>query len=580
MYKSLKEYQRPSFNQTIDILRTSYFCINGSKPGAGKTHLTSAIAAALRLPVVVIGPLSSLVNWEKTLVGYGVQWYEISPGEPYIFTYDSLRSTRNHQPRHRLLHRIDNDEGTTFVATETLLAIIDAGVLIIFDECQNMRNKSGQSMACKVLFQTLRNRILNNPQCRSRCMLLSGTILDKVECTLNFLQIFGIIEHRNLYTKIKGQVQLHGIDELHSVGDMLNREASQAFQIEHTFIATTVGAREYVNEYFNSVLKTCLMSTMPEDPDLERIEIDTKEAFYDMLPDEADEYRAAITRVSRATNLQMINDDEGVLNMGTNGLGALQEFNQATQFAKVKLATRLVNEVFTHDYYDEKGEQNWPKVVIYADYHIVTNALYDNLRMHNPLLITGDTPNTKRKNLREDYRQEFQEANTKRRLMICNSAVGGVAWDLDDKDGRYPRIVIVFESVKTIQTTQITGRFRRGGTMSPTVIRILYGNVEGVQETTILRAVAKKGKVLADFHQDQNSIFPGQYEKEYSHQRNTPLTPKNYTTIPNGLVFDDLAFRLDNLHFGLPSVMGSSSNSPYGLTAPSIHDYVSTPSPQ
>lgn len=66
--------------------------------------------------------------------------------------------------------------------------------------------------------------------------------------------------------------------------------------------------------------------------------------------------------------------------------------------------------------------ENEEKVIVFAYHHIVIEALYDNLKKYNPVVITGDTKIEDR----DLYVKQFQDLNRNVKVIILNIKAGGV----------------------------------------------------------------------------------------------------------------------------------------------------------
>ena len=66
--------------------------------------------------------------------------------------------------------------------------------------------------------------------------------------------------------------------------------------------------------------------------------------------------------------------------------------------------------------------ENEEKVIVFAYHHIVIEALYNNLKKYNPVVITGDTKIEDR----DLYVKQFQDLNSNVKVIILNIKAGGV----------------------------------------------------------------------------------------------------------------------------------------------------------
>ena len=110
-----------------------------------------------------------------------------------------------------------------FRVTPKFEELVKMGILLIFDEAQNVKNKSDQAEACR----TLAVYILSQTG-SSRFMLLSGSPIDKEEHAINMMQLMGFIRSRRLfvYHKDSDRLELRGAQELVSYCNNVDPEST------------------------------------------------------------------------------------------------------------------------------------------------------------------------------------------------------------------------------------------------------------------------------------------------------------------------------------------------------------------
>lgn len=498
----LRDYQVDHFRRTSAILDKFYFFIDGSEMGTGKTITTLAHAVTRQLPILVFCPLAARKTWIDNAARYGVKIYDL-PKTGGVISYDSLRSRKERQPKHGLLIREEVEKGSPkFYATALFTQIVQNGVLLIFDECQKLKNTSDQYHAAKALikqFYTIGGR--------SRVAFLSGTIMDKPEHAINFLRMIGFIDHRNLYSKIHGEVRLEGIEDLLNWAQRINPQALQEFMTNNRFNPTRSDSPEYVFKLFVSVIKPSVMSIMPS----LQLQKDIKNGYYFLDPEDEDEYRNAVSDLASATRY---NPYTGMVFTTKENMGAITTALVRIQKAKVSAMIRVVREKMNEPMFDANGNQLIPKFILFADYYDdVINRLLEELAEFNPLELTG--------RLSEDERNRnislFQEPNANYRLLIGNPLVGGLSVNLHDTTGRFPRFMYIMPSYRINELHQATGRIARLGLVGKATIRFFYGltRERDTRERSILNAMARKGAVLKRVHIEQGAKFPNEYENEY-----------------------------------------------------------------
>src|SRR3990172_12524238 len=178
------------------------FCIDGSVPGSGKTYVHARMSYVSDLQLMVIGSVSASHTW-KTLC----EKYKI----PLIFiTYSSLASKKDFQPSHGYLKRKEDGKKGIFTATNSFKDLVDKGVYLVLDECQEVKNKSSRFYACKALCDEIMAQ-----KTISRFALLSGTSTLTHKHTVNYMRFIGYIKDHFLYRNdVNTGFELKGAAEL------------------------------------------------------------------------------------------------------------------------------------------------------------------------------------------------------------------------------------------------------------------------------------------------------------------------------------------------------------------------------
>ena len=200
------------YNMLLFILKYSFFCINRSDPGTGKTFISCKTALDHELPVVVIGPASLRNTWEMVTSAYGVPYIAIKDGKKnvpaFYISYDELRgktSAANRQlasqygsvywPVARgLIRRTDTEvaDGDTehlYTLEQPFIDIIREGALIVFDEVAHASNES--AMAAEILSVIAEE--VDEADSRSRIIMMSATIAQKTGQSMSYLKSLGFL---------------------------------------------------------------------------------------------------------------------------------------------------------------------------------------------------------------------------------------------------------------------------------------------------------------------------------------------------------------------------------------------------
>jgi len=497
----LRPNQVPHFERIKQILQKFYFYVDGSEMGTGKTYVATAVAKHYNLPCIVVCPLAARKTWVDVLGTYGVGVYNL-PETGGVLTYDTLRTRKGLQPKHGLLSRSEGSP-VQFFGTEMLRKIIEAGVLIIFDECQKLKNTSAQFLAAKEVV-----RQIYAFGSKSRIALLSGTVMDKAVHAVNFLRMVGFINHRNLYTKIRGKPEMKGVSELYEWSMRIDPVGTQKFLEQNPFKYNSNEAIDHVFALFSDVIRPKIMSIMQRNP-TSAIK-DVKNGFYYMDKEDVKNYELAINQLS---SVLRYNPETGAIIQKSGSMGAVTNALVLIQCSKVRAMIRVAKETLAKISTNEKGEKITPKIVLFADYYEVINEILKELKEYSPVELTGRISEKKRNSTID----AFQMPSSDVRVLVGNPLVGGLAVSLHDTTGLFPRYMYVMSGYRANELHQATGRIYRDGVVGTAYIRFFYG-LSGTPEKCILDALSRKGEVMGTVHKEQSDYgvqFPHEYEDEY-----------------------------------------------------------------
>lgn len=528
----LRPHQEEHYQRVREILEVFYFYMDASKQGTGKTYIAGKLSLDLGLPIMVICPLSARHIWNDISAEYGVPIYDI-PGTGGVMTYDSLSSKKGKQPKHGLLIRDDTFSKPVYYPSPVWQAIVDEGVLLIVDECQLAKNDNTRNRALAGLMQSIYGGG------NSRAAFLSGTPMNEAEHTVNFLRMVGFIQSSNLVDRGRAT----GVQEAIEWASRMDPTEARKFVQSTTLDTTQAGAIEYVYQLFIRIIRKGIMSIMPNP--LDRLK-NIKNGFYYLDPESADEYREGIIDLIKATRYRPETNDEAVVNemthdeitqlIGRTGrplpatgavlaqqtlaegqvslanLGRITKALIRIQKAKVRAAIRVATEIITTPRFNSLGQRVHPKVIIFASYYEVIDALLEGLAEFNPVELTGRVKEKDRvRNIKA-----FQTRNTDVQALVGNPIVGGLSINLQDDTGLFPPFLFIFPDYRINELMQASDRTTRPGIVEETFVRIFYG-LSGTIETAIIGAMARKGKIMREVTFEQTltgALFPDQFENE------------------------------------------------------------------
>jgi hypothetical protein len=494
---TLKDYQLLHFERILNILARSNVYLDVSRPGRGKTFIAMKLAEELGLPLGVIAPKTVTIKWQEECQRHGIEL-------KFCLSYDSLRSTKGHQPKHGLLHRDDVKKVTrteaSFTPTEKFEKMVEDGILLIFDEAQKIKNDNDQYRACITMARTC--LAMGGS---TRFGLLSASPFDKEEHVVNMLRMIGYIRHPELvrFNRSTAETIPLGLQELI---EMCNREAPFGDPEATTEVLNTQPfdyrtAKTLCFSLYINVLQPLIVSAMPNENQKE----DIKNGYYQMTEESGRLLLQGIKDLSAAARynpLTMMVDRKNI------NYGAITTALMKIETAKIEIFERLVR---------QKLEQHPTcKVVVFLNYVDSIKSLQLRLEEYNPLILYGEVEMKNRKPVLD----AFQDQSLEHRLLIANTRVGGIGIDLDDKFGDRPRFGFKSENHSAHDDYQAWGRLLRDGSKSIPTCRCVYGDI-GTKEMSILNALARKTTVMKMTLQQQvadGAIFPADYPDEIERQ--------------------------------------------------------------
>jgi hypothetical protein len=491
----LKPHQPPHVGKLMNMLETEPTVFDMSTMGLGKTYTSTECIVRLGIEnVFIVCPVSMEAKWREVTQQHGIPNVIIS-------SFASLRSVAGCQPKHKFLKRLSVNSTTDFFAdgtpkkvesfevTERFTNLVEQGLVMIVDEVHNLKNNSEQFRACKMLTD-----VINHTNTPSRCILLSGTPVDKEEQTMKMLKLMGLYTQpetsllgmsqyvQRLCTKDKNRVAK-------IVAETPSKVAQEMVRLCHILF------REIVCEYW--------VSTMPNTQEI----IDAKNGYYKMTERDTrflEFYIDTLHKNSGFTNLTAQPNGEGMVAIDGGKLGAIVKSLEGIEQSKIPLFERLVRETL----------KNNPQGKVCVGLNYVQRTLFnlaERLKDLQPGIITGETPKAQR----EAIIRKFQEPNGGCRLILANIKCLSTGVDLDDKKGDFPRFIFASPNYNIVDLHQFSRRFVRVDTASVPQFRFVYGSCAR-KERSILNALARKTNVMQEILKEQTQAgikFPGDYDE-------------------------------------------------------------------
>ncbi len=502
----LKSSQEQHFANMCKILENNSCALDLSDLGTGKSYIALALAKKYNFPFVgVICPLIMVPKWERLCKLKGVNL-------KFCMAYGKLRSKTGKQPKHGLLTRLDipsenprEKSFTSFKVTKTYRDYVKAGLLLIIDEFQEIKNASAQTAACRTLSECI---LEDGPQ--SRFMMLSGLPIDKKEHAINFFRMIGYIKHHKLFVFNKkcGDLRLYGAKDLLDKCLEFDKDTTIEVYNRHGYNPKTIHDMCY--ELFRDVVRPNISSCMTH-PAINKITVKNEEItickniknkYYRMSEEDTAAYALAVRKMARAVRF---NPHTQTVDYNDFSIGVIKLTHIDVEKAKWPCFVRDARR------YLKMKSTIW-KGVLCVNYTDSIKYLSEALKEYNPMIIKGGVSVPKRQKIIDSFAR-----NDNYRLIIMNIRAGCLGIDLDDKVGDRPRFMLISPTYSIQLVHQASGRVYRSDTKSQPEIRLVYGHSE-LKEESILKALRNKTKVAEDVVPEQVEAgvkFPGHYEDEY-----------------------------------------------------------------
>lgn len=132
----------------------------------------------------------------------------------------------------------------------------------------------------------------------------------------------------------------------------------------------------------------------------------------------------------------------------------------------------------------EDAMEEGNSVAIFVNFTDTLMALEEKLVKFKPVKVYGNQTAAERQAAIDAFQAD------RVRLILCNSAAGGVGISLHDLHGRFPRMSLLSPAYSAINLVQCLGRIHRAGGRSKSVQRIVFA--AGCVEEEACKAVKKK----------------------------------------------------------------------------------------
>lgn len=395
-------------------------------------------------------------------------------------------------------------DGDAYAATAVFQAMAKAGVLLVCDEAQHLKNDSGQTWAFAALVKACTDA--GTAVCRpSAVLLLSATPFEEKRHIATLLKVvLGGDTGRRAAARLMAMAM--AMDP--GCADRIRRAVNTSTPAG----VARLGVRLYLGVFQRFM--AVAMGVPPTAAELRSVQVS-----YAMARDDEAQLEAALTAAEVV--VARLKPGSAVAIHGGPALARVEA-------AKVPLFVRLVVAAL--------AAHATSKVVVALNYRRSVEAVCREVAAVvgtgcRVECVDGRVTGTRRTAALE----AFQLVGGPCRVLVANVAVVDTGLDLDDKTGEEPRLLLVSPNHRVASLHQLTGRVRRASSVGVAHAVLVFGQC-AAKEVSVLRALAAKSRILAATLPTQvkgGVLFPGEYptyaecgeEEAHTHVGGIPVAP-------------------------------------------------------
>ena len=505
----LLSHQHVHFRDLRTRLRKYHRMVDTSMMGCGKTYVSCALAKDLNIPITVFAPTQTLPNWKQACKHFQIPFDRL-----HFHSYSEFQ--RKVKP---YLEPLPDNEKPAFYLEEDCgmraspewIKRVKQGTLLVMDESHSLKNVSKRSSLAIILTQALFREGTEN----SHLLLLSATPFDKPPHAIRLCRVMGIIKQQNLARQDLRTWSLveEGLTDLkdfcRSLWGQSKYRSMEDNLLRHNYYYGRNSSSKQAFDYIIKFIKPKMMRSMSK---VEyTFETDKKNYFCHLEGADLEIVKGGVQQLQRAVAAFAMNNAAGLAVMGMNHghlLASISKGMKTIEYGKVNTFVKIAKQALSMN-----PNQ---KVIIMLNYLEPIGLVTERLKEYQPLVIQGKTAQLKR----TEAVEKFQQTNSLHRIIICNLQLLALGVDLDDKDGRFPRQMIVSPSYHVVNLHQATGRVLRSDTKSKPYVRFLY-IAQVSSEVRLLDRLAIKSNVIKSGLNYQVNL-PGDYKKIYERPCDIP----------------------------------------------------------
>lgn len=428
----LYPFQEASRDHLVRVLQKYPAALDASQTGTGKTYVALAVCKALGLRPAVVCPKSIISPWRQVASAFGIDPY-------FVRNYEALKTLKYEELQSQI---------SEIRQKKMLRWSLKPDTLLIFDEFH--RCKGTDTINSRMAVATIPTRI--------KVLALSATPASS-PMEMNALgQLLNLHQGWNFWKWCR---------QNHCVNDPWGGLR---------YIGGAVGLEKIHGQIFPQRGTRVRISDIPDFPETtisaETYEIDDKKLskIYSQMEQELINLQERIDRNRRSQ------EERGLVGRTSedSAITIMLRARQQAELLKVPVLAELAE--------DAIAEGN--SVAVFLNFNDSLRSLGERLAGHQPCFIHG----TQSSEEREEAIQAFQSDSV--RLIIANTAAGGVGVSLHDIQGRYPRVSLISPAYSAVNIVQCLGRVHRAGAKTPSIQKLVFAS--GCIEEEACKAVRKK----------------------------------------------------------------------------------------
>lgn len=412
----LLPFQIPHTLQLCESLLHSNCILDASDTGTGKTYTTLALCSLLNLKPLIICPKSVINSWASVASETKIPLLGIS-------NYEQIKKCNYYNSRLHIVPcpYIIRNPNANFILN------FPPNTLVVFDEAHRCKNHN--TITSKLL--------LSAPTNNYKILLLSATIIDKLECFRPFGTAFGLYSSTKEYKIwLRKQFVIHNS---HFHRAKIFDDRIRTIHIIHNAIFPKFGSRMKISELGDMFPKNQVLARCYHCDDITKVNelyADINQAIKDMTLKDKDKDANGIRRASALRTIL---------------------------FARMQL--ELIKLPIIYDLIGDARANNY-SVAVFVNYNETINQIAKHLKI--TCIVRGGQSLEER----TQHINDFQTNKTN--IIICNIVAGGSGISLHDIHGGHPRMSIISPTYNAIDIKQCLGRIFRAGAKTPALQRIVY----------------------------------------------------------------------------------------------------------